>query len=219
MFTGLVRDVGKIVSWHRAANSVRFSIETKLPIEELAIGASVACNGVCLTVTSVKIVSNELRVFEVEAGPQTLALTRFGLPQFKGLGEFINLEPALRVGDSMGGHYVSGHIDGLAKVSAIEPTSDGFWRLRIALNPEHLSYVVKKGSIAVGGVSLTVADCSRDEQWLEIMLIPHTIAQTNLQFLNTPDLVEIEFDSQAKMVAELLTVMLPIHLKTLTQKN
>lgn len=218
MFTGLIRDVGKIVGWHRRSNSAQFLIETILPVAEFSIGASISCNGACLTVVSVDKSSSGCNVFQVEAGPETLALTRFGKSDFAGLGELVNLEPALRMGDSLGGHLVSGHVDTLAKVLINEASVDGFWRLKIEFAAEFSKYVFKKGSVAVSGVSLTIADCNTDEQWLDIMLIPHTLAQTNLQQLQCGAPVEIEFDSQAKMVADMLAVMLPSQLKTLIPK-
>ncbi len=222
MFTGLIRDVGTIRSWQRRADSVLFSIATKLPLKDLDIGASVACNGACLTVIDVKSENSDSTFeFTVEAGPQTLALTRFGQFDFSGVGEIVNLEPALRMGDALGGHVVSGHVDALATVLSHEPTSDGFWCLRIGFAPEFAHYVLKKGSVAIAGVSLTIADCFCEGQnpWLEIMLIPHTLLHTNLQKLKSGMRVEIEFDSQAKLVADMLRLMLPSHLKSFTSKN
>jgi riboflavin synthase len=219
MFTGLIRDVGTIIGWQRRSNSVQFSISTKLPMSDLSLGASVACNGACLTIVACEASPNGHNIFQVEAGPETLALTRLGLSEFKGVGELINLEPALRMGDALGGHLVTGHVDARGKVIVNESGADGFWRLRIEFAPEFSKYIFLKGSVAVGGVSLTVAQCSTDEQWFEIMLIPHTLAQTNLQQLRPGSLVELEFDSQAKMVAQMLSVMLPSQLKTLISQS
>lgn len=222
MFTGLVRDVGIVSSWERRTDSALFSIETKLPLGELQLGASVSCNGACLTViSSSKSETIEHNTFTVEAGPQTLQLTRFGSSDFRGVGALVNLEPALRMGDALGGHVVTGHIDALAKVSVNEATADGFWRLKVAVDPVFGNYLLKKGSIAISGVSLTIADCFCDEHsaWVEIMLIPHTLQQTNLQQLNAGHPVEVEFDSQAKMVADMLRIMLPKQLQTIMNKN
>ncbi|NBO37275.1 riboflavin synthase [bacterium] len=222
MFTGLIRDVGRISSWERRSDSVLFSIETKLSLSTLSLGASIACNGACLTVIKSESSTQPGKsTFFVEAGPQTLKLTQFGLPKYVGNNSLINLEPALRVGDALGGHLVSGHVDTLATVVSNIPTGDGFWKLRVKFSSEFVSYVVKKGSIAVSGVSLTIADCSHDEAdpWLEIMLIPHTLSETNLQLLSAGALVELEFDSQAKLVADMLKIMVPRHLKTLTKSH
>jgi riboflavin synthase len=221
MFTGLIRDVGTIRSWQRRTDSARFSIETKLPLKDIEIGASVSCNGACLTVVEISSAdSDSTHLFTVEAGPQTLSLTRFGQSDFVGTGEKVNLEPALRMGDSLGGHMVSGHIDTLGTVLSHQPTGDGFWCLRVGYDAQFSQYVLKKGSIALSGVSLTIADCSHDAQnlWLEIMLIPHTLEQTNLLKLVQGCRVEMEFDSQAKIVADMLRVMLPNHLNSIAKK-
>lgn len=224
MFTGLIRDVGVVRSWQRRSDSAVFSIATKLPKKHLDLGASVCCNGACLTVVDVKSdsIDPQMNEFIVEAGPQTLALTRLGQASFSGAGELINLEPALRMGDALGGHVVSGHVDTLGVVLVNEPTADGFWRLRVGFEQRFAHYLVKKGSIAIAGVSLTVAELSQAsafDSWAEIMLIPHTLEQTNLRALKPGSPIELEFDTQAKLVAELLRVMLPEQLKSMIQKN
>lgn len=217
MFTGLIRDVGTVHFYQRNSNSVRLSIQTRLPLNDLTPGASVACNGACLTV----IDSNErsdtgCNEFFVEIGPETLALTRFGNVDVFGAGEQINLEPALRVGDALGGHVLSGHVDSLGHILVNESTTDGFWRLRVSCEPKFALYLVEKGSIAIAGVSLTIARCSQEFEnpWVEIMLIPHTLQQTNLRNLKNGALVEVEFDSQAKLVANMLKAMIPNFLKS-----
>ena len=220
MFTGLIRDVGTLVESVRFSNSLRVTIETSLPLADLSLGASVACNGTCLTVVSATELScGKKNKFEVEIGPETMALTRFGLPHSVLPGAKINLEPALRMGDALGGHMVSGHVDTLGEILLNEPTQDGFWKLRIRVPQKFSNYTIQKGSIAISGVSLTLALLNRSENWLEIMLIPHTLEKTNLSDLKVGDSVEIEFDSQAKTVADLLSVMLPNQLKTLITKN
>lgn len=220
MFTGLVRDVGTLVEAVRFFQSLRVTIETSLPSSDLQLGASVACNGACLTIVSATVSSSGAKnKFEAEIGPETMALTRFGLSQFVTAGTKINLEPSLRVGDALGGHYVSGHVDTLGEVVLNEPTRDGFWKLKIRLPQKFTKYVILKGSVAISGVSLTIAQANREENWLEIMLIPHTLEMTNLSFLKPGDCVEMEFDSQVKTVAELLAVMLPTHLNTMMSKN
>jgi riboflavin synthase len=123
------------------------------------------------------------------------------------------------MGDALGGHMVSGHVDTLAEILLNEPTQDGFWKLRIRVPQKFSNYVIQKGSIAISGVSLTIALLDRAENWLEIMLIPHTLEMTNLSNLKVGEWVEVEFDSQAKTVADLLSVMLPTQLKTLITKN
>jgi riboflavin synthase len=221
VFTGLIRDVGTICSWEKRTHSVRMQIETKLALQELQLGASVACNGVCLTVIESESFEQNLNRFTVEAGPKTLELSRFGIPDLLGIGALINLEPALKMGDSLGGHLLSGHVDTRGCVIFNKPTADGFWHLRVGFDSSFGQYVVKKGSIALSGVSLTIVDCYRDagESWVDIMLIPHTLTQTNLQALTAGCPIEIEFDGQAKLVADMLEVMLPSLLKPLLNKN
>lgn len=219
MFTGLVRDVGIVVGWTRSSSSAKMSIETMLPEKDLLLGASVACNGVCLTVVAHRVDSDR-RFFDVELGPETLALTRFGSHSFSGLGARINLEPAIRMGEAFGGHVLTGHVDALATVVENEGSGEGFWKLKLQLEPRFGRFLVKKGSIAVAGVSLTIANCDRAAGWVEIMLIPHTLQQTNLSEFTEGSRVEIEFDSQVKMVAEMLENMVPEHIKRiLPEKN
>ncbi len=219
MFTGLVRDVGTVVGWSAHGSSAKLSIETQLPEKDLVLGASVACNGVCLTVVGQTQRSGRT-YFDVELGPETLALTQFGKDTFSGLGARINLEPALRMGEALGGHVLTGHVDTLATVLENASCGDGFWKLKLQCESCFGRYLVKKGSIAVAGVSLTIAHCDRTAGLIEIMLIPHTLQQTNLSDFIDGSRIEIEFDSQAKMVAEMLENMLPEHLKTIfPEKN
>lgn len=218
MFTGLVRDVGAVVGWVRNSSSAKMSIETQLPEKDLELGASVACNGVCLTVVNAKVESGR-RFFDVEIGPETLAITQFGLDSFRALGTRLNLEPAIRMGEAFGGHVLTGHVDTLATVVENRSRADGFWRLKLVVDPKFGHLLVKKGSLAVAGVSLTIADCDVRAGSAEIMLIPHTLQQTNLSDFTEGSRIEIEFDSQAKMVAQMLENMLPQHLKTILSEN
>jgi riboflavin synthase len=123
------------------------------------------------------------------------------------------------MGDPLGGHVVTGHVDALGTVLENTAQDDGFWRLRIHFEDNFGAYVFKKGSVSVSGVSLTVANCNHQECWLEIMLIPHTLQQTNLTDFSIGSRIELEFDSQAKMVAEMLENMLAHLLKTRSSKN
>ncbi|MEY2987649.1 MAG: hypothetical protein RJB13_1170 [Pseudomonadota bacterium] len=218
MFTGLIRDVGTVVEWARSGSSAKMSIETHLPETDLALGASVACNGVCLTVVSQKLNSSR-NSFAAEIGPETLALTQFGIDSFSGQGARINLEPAIRMGEAFGGHVLTGHVDTLATVIENSSCGEGFWKFKLQFDPSFGRFLVKKGSIGVAGVSLTIADCDRSAGWVEIMLIPHTLQQTNLREFTEGSCIEVEFDSQAKMVAEMLENMLPQHLKTIFQEK
>ena len=180
MFTGLVREVGEVVSWADG----RLVVESATTAE---LGDSVAVDGVCLTVVAVE----PGRLFFVV--PETVSRVK----EFSGR---VNLEPALRAGDPLGGHQVQGHVDGTGTVAAVTPEGDGV-RTRIALEPELLRYCAEKGSITVDGVSLTVAALHDDA--IEVALIPHTLAETTLSERVPGDLVNIEVDVLAKYAERL----------------
>lgn len=191
MFTGLVQDLGGVESVDSADDGARIRIATKLA-GEISSGDSVAVNGVCLTATRV-----DANGFETEAMNQTLDVTALG-----GLeaGARVNLELAMRASDRLGGHIVQGHADGIGEIVSIE--NDGFARrLRIRLGPELIRYVVEKGSIALGGVSLTVSALGGD--WAEVSLIPETLERTNLGAVVAGDRLNVECDVVAKYVERL----------------
>jgi riboflavin synthase len=192
MFTGLIEDVGSIESVEAGGEGARLSIATRLA-GEIATGDSVAVDGVCLTAAAVGA-----NGFETEAMNQTLTVTALG-----GLeaGARVNLELAMKASDRLGGHVVQGHADGVGELLAIE--EDGFARrLRVGLGPELLRYVVAKGSIALNGVSLTVADLG--DSWAEVSLIPETMQRTNLGTLAPGDELNVECDVIAKYVERLV---------------
>ena len=182
MFTGLVREVGKVASFEDG----RLVVEAATPAE---LGDSVAIDGVCLTVVEV---ANGRLAFDVV--PETLA-------RVKPFGERVNVEPALRAGDPLGGHQVQGHVDGVGRVVEVTPDGDGV-RVRIEAPAELLRYCVEKGSITVDGVSLTVA--AVDATGFEVALIPHTLAETTLSELVAGSEVNLETDVLAKYVERLL---------------
>jgi riboflavin synthase len=192
MFTGLIQDVGSIESVEKSSDGATVRIATRLT-PEIAEGDSVAVNGVCLTATSVGAES-----FETEAMNQTLTVTALG-----GLeaGVSVNLELAMKASDRLGGHIVQGHADGVGEVLAVE--DDGFARrLRVGVGPELIRYVVEKGSIALGGVSLTVA--ALGDAWIEVSLIPETLERTNLGTVAIGDRLNVECDVVAKYVERLV---------------
>jgi riboflavin synthase len=191
MFTGLVEDIGSVESVDSGADGARLRIATRLG-SEIAIGDSVSVNGVCLTATAV-----DPSGFETEAMNQTLKVTALG-----GLaaGSRVNLELAMKASDRLGGHIVQGHADGVAEVLSIE--EDGFARrLRVALVPDLIGYVVEKGSIALSGASLTVADLG--DSWAVVSLIPETLERTNLGAVAVGDRLNVECDVVAKYVERL----------------
>lgn len=192
MFTGLIEDIGRIESLRSGGDGARVRIATRLAAE-IADGDSVAVNGVCLTATAV-----DAGGFETEAMNQTLTVTALG-----GLadGDEVNLELAMKASDRLGGHIVQGHADGVGTVASIE--DDGFARrLRVALGPELIRYVVEKGSIALNGVSLTVAALGED--WAEVSLIPETLERTTLGKAETGDKLNVECDVVAKYVERMV---------------
>ncbi len=191
MFTGLIQDVGTVESVESGADGARLRISTALA-PEIAPGDSVAVNGACLTASHA-----DADGFDAEAMNQTLALTALG-----GLaaGDRVNLEPALRASDRLGGHIVQGHVDGVGEVVAVE--EDGFARrLRVALGPELLRYAIAQGSIALDGVSLTIADLG--DSWTEVSLVPETLERTNLGAAAVGRRLNVECDVVAKYVERL----------------
>jgi len=192
VFTGLVQDLGSVVAVERTDAGARLVVETVLAAE-LSEGDSIAVNGVCLTAVD---------PLEVEFTADVMAetLRRSSLAGL-GPGARVNLELPLRAHDRLGGHIVQGHVDGLGTVEAVE--DEGFARVvRIAAPPELLRYVVEKGSIAVDGVSLTVA--SVDDEALAVALIPETLARTSLGDAAPGRPVNLEVDVLAKYVEKLV---------------
>ena len=193
MFTGIVRERGTVAVVDGDADGVRLRIEAPETAARSAVGDSVAINGVCLTVTERNGAS-----LSFDAVPETLSRTALGR---LAPGSAVNLEPALRAGEPLGGHYVQGHVDGVGRVRSLEPEGDGV-RLTIEAPEELLRYCVEKGSVAVEGVSLTIAALGDDV--FEIALIPHTLAETTLASLGPGDPVNLEADVLAKYVERLV---------------
>ncbi len=188
MFTGLINDLGRVSSVERSADGARIRIDAS-SASELSEGDSVAVNGVCLTATEIDGGS-----FAAEAMNETLARTSLGTLDD---GAPVNLELPLRAGDRLGGHVVQGHVDGLGTVAASD--EDGFARrVRIDAPGDVLRYVVEKGSIAVDGVSLTVAEL--DDRSFTVSLIPETLERTNLGSAAVGTPVNLEVDVLAKYV-------------------
>jgi riboflavin synthase len=193
VFTGLVREVGEVVALEGGAGGVRIELSAPAIAAAAEIGDSVAIDGVCLTV-----VSSSAGRLAFAAVPETLARSTLGTLE---QGSRVNLEPALRAGDPLGGHYVQGHVDGVGSVRSAEAEGDGR-RIWFDAPPELLRYVVEKGSIAVQGTSLTVA--AVDHTGFAVALIPHTLAETTLGTLGAGDRVNLEADVLAKYVEKLL---------------
>jgi riboflavin synthase len=194
VFTGIVREVGLVASIEGEADGVRIEIDAPATAASgVAPGDSVAINGCCLT-----IVSTADGRLAFDAVPETLSRTAL---KELAAGSRVNLEPALRAGDPLGGHYVQGHVDAVGRVRSAAPEGDGK-RIWIDAAPELLRYVVEKGSITLEGASLTVAGL--DDAGFAVALIPHTLAETTLDDLGPGDPVNLEVDVLAKYVERLL---------------
>lgn len=192
MFTGLVEDIGTVASIEQTPDGARLRIATVLA-PQIADGDSVAVDGVCLTATTA-----DPEGFEAEAMNQTLKVTALGDLEPRSR---VNLELAMKASDRLGGHIVQGHADGVGEVLSLD--EDGFARrLRVRLGPELLRHVIAKGSIALSGVSLTVADLG--DSWVEVSLIPETLARTNLGEAAPGDAINVECDVVAKYVERLM---------------
>ncbi|NLW25442.1 MAG: riboflavin synthase [Clostridia bacterium] len=194
MFTGIVEEMGVVKNIRRGMESAVLTIEGKVVPGDLNLGDSVAVNGVCLTVVDYKD-----RFFEVAVMAETLRLTT--LKELKP-GDRVNLERALKAGGRFGGHIVTGHIDGVGVIVGQEK-EDIAVVTDIQAPPEVMKYVVKKGSIAVDGISLTVVDFSQDT--FQVSLIPHTAAVTTLGYKKPGDKVNLEADIIGKYVEKLLS--------------
>lgn len=193
MFTGLITDVGEIIG----KSDGKFTLRTAYALRTEEAGISICCNGVCLTATSIKPLANAAE-FSVDVSNETLAKTT--LSEWA-LGSRVNLERSLKVGDELGGHIVSGHVDGVAKIIGITP--DGASKRFLFEAPEHLSrYIAPKGSVALDGTSLTVNEVS--ECRFGVNLIPHSLTVTTWGAKNPGDLVNLEVDVFARYVARLM---------------
>lgn len=192
MFTGLIETVGSITKVLPRGNYRVLTVDSDLPGGEIVVGESIACNGACLTV-----VEKSAARFTVEMSQETAARTAAG--RFDS-GAKLNLERALRVGDRLGGHFVSGHIDGVGRIDRLQQIGDS-WEIGIGFDPQFDSWVIEKGSIAIDGISLTINDCHNG--WLSVNVIPHTWRGTNLADRNIGDPVNLEFDLIGKYVAKM----------------
>jgi riboflavin synthase len=192
VFTGLIQDLGAVESIDSAADGARLRVATSLAAE-IALGDSVAVNGVCLTATGIDATG-----FVTEAMNQTLEVTALGAIE---PGARVNLELAMRASDRLGGHIVQGHADGVGTVAQV--AADGFARrLRVDLAPQLTRYAIDKGSITLNGVSLTIAALAAD--WVEVSLIPETLERTNLGAAAAGDRLNVECDIVAKYVERIM---------------
>lgn len=193
MFTGIVQEKGKVLSFREARQSWRLAVGVSAVLEDLSAGDSIAVNGCCLTATDF---DREQVSFDLLG--ETVRLTSFADLR---AGDFVNLESSLRFNGKIGGHFVSGHIDGVGEVEVFEARGKDYY-LRIRAPEDFARYLIYKGSIAIAGVSLTVAEVS--EESFAVWLIPHTLEKTNLGDLKPGARVNLEFDLLGKYVERLL---------------
>ena len=189
MFTGLIETVGVIQDIRERGNYRVMTVTGDLPVDEISLGESIACDGACLTVVAL-----EAKSFVVEASQETAART---ILNGYSRGTRINLERALRVGDRLGGHFVTGHIDVVGHVDFLKQVGES-WELAVKFDGKYDSLVVEKGSIAISGLSLTVNTVRTG--WCSVNLIPHTYRVTTVAQLKSGDPVNLEFDMIGKYV-------------------
>ena len=193
MFTGIIEEIGHVKSLHRGAKSFTLEVEADVVMQGTQVGDSIATNGVCLTVTSLTA-----HGFTADVMPETVQRTALG--ELKA-GSPVNLERALSLQTRLGGHIVSGHVDGTGRIADRRQDDTALW-LTVECDSRLLRYVIEKGSITIQGVSLTVARV--DERSFAVSLIPHTQAATTLHAARIGDLVNLENDIIAKYVEKLL---------------
>lgn len=193
MFTGIVEEIGKIEKMIKGTQSASMIIKAHEVLKDTKLGDSISTNGVCLTVTSFTTNS-----FSVDVMAETMRKSNLDrlIP-----GDEVNLERALRVGDRLGGHFVSGHIDGIGHIKSFEKEDNAVW-ITVAAEPHLLKYIVTKGSIAIDGISLTVAYV--DEEIFKVSIIPHTKQITTLLRKKVGDVVNLECDMIGKYIEKLL---------------
>jgi riboflavin synthase len=193
VFTGIVRELGRVASAEGGADGLRLVLEAPMTAAAMSVGDSVSVNGCCLTAESV-----DGATIRVHAVPETLTRTTLARA---GTGDLVNLETAARAGDPLGGHYVQGHVDAVGRVQSVEAEGEGL-RVFVEAPEDVLRYCVEKGSIAVDGVSLTVAELADDA--FAVALVPHTLEATTLSTLAPGQEVNLEVDVLAKYVERLL---------------
>ncbi len=194
MFTGLIEDVGKVLKIARSGASARLEVSSSFPADEVRLGDSIAVNGACLTVVES---SPSMTAFDVS--PETIDRTAFRRLR---PGHRVNLERALKLGDRLGGHIVSGHVDCVASIVSVREIS-GNYVYEYRIPNEFARYIIEKGSVAIDGISLTVNSVSEDG--FSVNIIPHTVRMTTLQYRKPGDEVNIETDILGKYVERLLT--------------
>jgi len=190
MFTGIVQNLADVISFKNG----ELEISTSLDLSDCKIGSSICCNGVCLTATEINFREDQY-TFKVNVGEETQDRTNFSNQEFNKLAK-INIEKSLKIGDEISGHFVYGHIDRTTNITNINKL-DNSWEFYFKnFKNKDKNFIVEKGSIAINGISLTIAKV--DNNNFSISVIPHTFDNTNLKYLKEQDLVNIEFDYLAR---------------------
>ena len=190
MFTGIVQNLGRVINYTNG----KLEISTTLDLSDCKIGSSISCNGVCLTATEIKSKDGNY-TFKVNVGEETQQRTNFSNNTLNKLAN-INIEKSLKIGDEISGHFVYGHIDRTTNITNIKKL-DNSWEFYFQnFKNKDKNFIVEKGSIAINGISLTIAKV--DNNYFSISVIPHTFDNTNLKYIKEQDLVNIEFDYSAR---------------------
>lgn len=194
MFTGIITDVGEIAEVNTLKHITKIKIKTSYNTSKIALGASVACNGCCLTVTE-----RSKNLLSFDLSPESLKKTNFSKAK---KGDRINLEQSLKLGDELGGHIVTGHVDCLCEVAEIKKDKDN-WVVSFKVPKEYKKYIAEKGSATVNGVSLTVNYVK--DNIFRVNIIPHTLQNSNLTYIKKGSLLNLEIDILARYIERQLT--------------
>ena len=190
MFTGIIQEKGKVINFAKGI----LEISTNLDLSDCKLGSSICCNGVCLTATEINFINNSYQ-FKTNVGEETMLRTTFSENLFNKIKP-INLEKSLKIGDEISGHFVYGHVDRTTKLLKISKLNNSWEFFFENFQNKDNNYIVEKASIAINGISLTIANVTNE--YFSISVIPHTFENTNLSDLQEYDIVNIEFDYLAR---------------------
>ena len=196
MFTGIIQNLGEVVNFADG----ELEISTQLDLNDCKIGSSIACNGVCLTVTEIKQIDGNF-LFKVNLGEETQYRTNFSPNIFNKIIK-INIEKSLKIGEEISGHFVYGHIDRTTKINKINELKNSWEFYFENFQDKDSRFIVEKASICINGISLTIAKV--ENKFFSISIIPHTFENTNLKYLKLNDIVNVEFDYLARFTKRLL---------------